>query len=139
MMSGFVSILTDGRHEAVTLSDDFSPTLLEGGIPTEVVSGGTEDVVALAMRLALSQMIAERAGVPLECLWLDEPFPGLDAVRAGNALRLLRNLGAAFPQVVAISHMPETRDAVDHVVELEYDHTAGMTRVVGTPEIAEVA
>lgn len=130
LMSGFVHILTDGRHEAVTLSEDFAPTLIEAGVPTEVVSGGTEDVAALAMRLAISQMIAERAGHPIECLVLDEPFGSLDEVRRGNVLNLIRRLRGIFEQVVVISHVAETRDAVDHVVELEFDEAEACTKVV---------
>lgn len=139
LMSGFVHLLTDGRHEAVTLDEHFAATLHEAGVPTEVVSGGTEDVTALAMRLAISQMIAERAGHPLSLLILDEPFGSLDETRRGNVLTLIRRLRGVFQQVVIISHVAETRDAVDHVIELEFDEGAGMTRVVGAPAALERA
>jgi exonuclease SbcC len=135
LMSGFVATLTDGRHESVTLSEDFTPTLQEAGIPTEIVSGGTEDVAALALRLAISQMIAERAGHPLELLILDEPFGSLDEVRRGNVLSLIRRLSGVFEQVIVISHVAETRDSVDHVIELEHDVAGGMARVVSAPSV----
>jgi exonuclease SbcC len=131
LMSGFVQLLTDGRHEAVSLSEEFEPTLYENGVPVEVVSGGCEDISALAMRLALSQMIAQRAGHPLSLLVLDEPFGSLDAVRRGNVLGLVRRLKSVFPQVIVISHVEETRDAVDHAFEFEHDAAAGCTRLVG--------
>lgn len=137
LMSGFVHLLTDGRHEAVTLSEDFEATLHESGVPVEVVSGGTEDIAALAMRLAISQMISERAGHPLSLLILDEPFGSLDVVRRGNVLNLIQRLRGVFEQVIVISHVEETRDAVDHVIELEYDEAEGMTRVVTAPVTME--
>jgi len=130
LMSGFVHLLTDGRHEAVELSEDFAATLYESGVPVETVSGGTEDIVALAMRLALSQMIAERAGHPLSLLILDEPFGSLDETRRGNVLTLIRQLKTVFRQVLVISHVAETRDAVDHVIEFEFNEGRGMTEVV---------
>lgn len=137
LVSGFVHLLTDGRHEAVTLTEDFTPILHESGVPTEVVSGGTEDITALAMRLAISQMIAERAGHPLSLLILDEPFGSLDETRRGNVLSLIRRLRGVFDQVVVISHVAETRDAVDHVIELEYDEAMGKTFIRDTaPAIA---
>lgn len=137
LVSGFVHLLTDGRHEAVTLTEDFTPILHESGVPTEVVSGGTEDITALAMRLAISQMIAERAGHPLSLLILDEPFGSLDETRRGNVLGLIRRLRGVFDQVVVISHVAETRDAVDHVIELEYDEAMGKTLIRDTaPAIA---
>jgi exonuclease SbcC len=139
LMSGFVHLLTDGRHEAVSLDEEFNATLYESGVPVEVVSGGTEDIAALAMRLALSQMIAERAGHPLSLLILDEPFGSLDETRRGNVLALIRRLSGVFTQVVVISHVAETRDAVDHVVEFEFDEAAGCTRLVSAPLLMEVA
>ncbi len=137
LMSGFVHLLTDGRHEAVTLDEDFNAVLHESGVPVEVISGGCEDIAALAMRLAISQMIAERAGHPLSLLILDEPFGSLSETRRGNVLSLIRRLRGVFEQVVVISHVAETRDAVDHVVEFEFDEKAGCARVVSMPEVEE--
>lgn len=129
LMSGFVHLLTDGRHESVELSEDFEVTLFEGGLPIEVISGGTEDISALAMRLALSQMIAQRAGHPLSLLVLDEPFGSLDETRRGNVVNLLRSLGRIFEQIVVISHVAETKDACDHAIQLEFDEALGASRV----------
>lgn len=130
LMSGFVHLLTDGRHEAVTLTDDFQAVLHESGSQAEVVSGGAEDIAALAMRLAVSQMIAERAGHPLSLLILDEPFGSLDETRRASVLSLIRRLRRTFQQVVVISHVAETRDMVDHAIEMEFDEAAGRSRVV---------
>jgi exonuclease SbcC len=130
LMSGFVHLLTDGRHEAVELNEDFEAVLHESGIAVEVVSGGCEDIAALAMRLSISHMIAERAGHPLSLLWLDEPFGSQDENRRGNILTLLRRLKDVFTQVVVISHIGETRDAADHIIELEHDELEGRSRVV---------
>lgn len=130
LTTGFVSLLTDGRHDGVTITEDFALILSESGVDTEVVSGGTEDVAALAMRLAISQMIAMRAGHPLSLLVLDEPFGSLDAVRRGNVMALIRRLRGIFEQVLLISHIEETRDSADHVIEIEYDEAAGRARVI---------
>lgn len=130
LMGAFVHLLTDGRHEAVTLSEDFEATLHESGVPVEVVSGGTEDIAALAMRLAISQMIAERAGHPLSLLILDEPYGSLDSTRRGNVMTLIRSLKGIFKQVIVISHVDETKEAVDHVIALEFSESEGRTRIV---------
>lgn len=139
LASGFVQILTDGRHESVTLTDDFEMVLQENGVDVEVVSGGTQDIAAIAMRLAVSQMIAERAGHPLSLLILDEPFGSLDETRRGNVLALIRRLGGVFEQVLVISHVAETRDAVDAVIEVDYDEAAGRSTArcsgVGVPAL----
>ena len=129
LMSGFVHLLTDGRHESVELSEDFEVTLFEGGLSIEVISGGTEDIAALAMRLALSQMIAQRAGHPLSLLVLDEPFGSLDEERRANVVNLLRSLGKVFEQIIVISHVAETKDACDHAIQLEFDEALGASRL----------
>lgn len=121
LTSGFVQILTDGRHEGVILSEDFEVTLLEGGIPTEVISGGTEDIVALAQRLSISQMIAQRAGHPLSLLMLDEPFGSLDDVRRGNVLALLDSLKGTFEQTLVSTHVDEVKNSVDSLITCQYD------------------
>ena len=134
LCSGLVSVLTDGRHEAVSLDEDFAMTLYESGVPVEIVSGGTEDVAALAMRIALSQMISQRAGHALELLVLDEVFTALDETRRQNFLALLQRLRKTFRQILLVSHVSETRDQVDHCVELEFDEVAGRTRVIGSTQ-----
>lgn len=128
LVSGFVSVLTDGRYEAATLDENFDCRLYRGGVELEVISGGEEDVVAVAMRLATSQMIAERAGHPLSLLILDEPFGSQDEARRDNMLTLFRRLEGVFPQLLLISHVPEVQHAVDHAVLLEYDEAAGCSR-----------
>ena len=131
LVSGFVSVLTDGRHEAVSVTEEFAVVAYEGGVECPIVSGGTEDVVALAMRLALSQMIVERAGHPLSLLVLDEVFGALDERRRGAVMALLKMLRQTFMQVLVVSHVAETRDLVDHAIELEYSESAGRTYVKG--------
>jgi exonuclease SbcC len=129
LTTGFVSLLTDGRHDVVTITEDFRAELHEAGVALEVISGGTEDIAALALRLAVSRMIAERAGHPLSLLILDEPFGSLDEVRRANVLALIRKLADVFEQVILISHVDETKYASDHVIEVEYDEAAGCSHV----------
>ena len=70
-----------------------------------VISGGEEDIANLALRLAISQMIAERAGQPLSLLMLDEMFGSLDEERRLAVVDLLRSLADRFPQVILITHI----------------------------------
>src|SRR5438552_3731853 len=78
LASGFLGDLTDGRYDELELTEDYTLTILEGGVPKPVISGGEEDIASLVLRLAISQMIAERAGQPLSLLVLDEIFGSLD-------------------------------------------------------------
>src|SRR2546425_22992 len=129
LASGFLADLTDGRYEALDLNDDYLITVLDDGLPKPVLSGGEEDVANLVLRLAISQMIAERAGQPLSLLVLDEIFGSLDESRRQHVVGLLRHLADRFPQVVLITHIEQVREGLDRVIRVDYD-AAGGTSVV---------
>jgi len=103
--------------------------VLDDGLPKPVLSGGEEDVANLVLRLAISQMIAERAGQPLSLLVLDEIFGSLDESRRQHVVSLLRRLGDRFPQVILITHIEQVREGLDRVIRVEYDATQGTSVV----------
>jgi exonuclease SbcC len=127
--SRFLRDLTVGRYTEFELDEDYIPTIVEDGEPQTVLSGGEEDVVSLALRLAISQMIAERAGQPLSLLVLDEIFGSLDEERRNAVVDLLRRLADRFPQVILITHIDTVRDGFDRVLRLTYDVERGVARV----------
>ena len=121
----FLGALTDGRYDEVDLDEDYRLTVLEHGEPAPVISGGEEDLTNLVLRLAVSQMIADRSGQPLSLLVLDEIFGSLDDVRRAHVLELLRALEGRFPQVVLITHIEGVREAVDRVLHVRFDEATG--------------
>lgn len=145
LASGFMSDLTDGRYDEVDLDEDYRVVVLDEGVPKPVISGGEEDVANLVLRLAISQMIAERAGQPLSLLVLDEIFGSLDESRRGHVLALLRRLGDRFPQVILITHIEQVRDGLDRVIRVSYDATTGTsvvrddTATLGPPDASVAA
>jgi exonuclease SbcC len=145
LASGFMSDLTDGRYDEVDLDEDYRVCVLDEGVPKPVISGGEEDVANLVLRLAISQMIAERAGQPLSLLVLDEIFGSLDESRRQHVLALLRRLGDRFPQVILITHIEQVRDGLDRVIRVTYDAAAGAsvvrddTATLGPPDASVAA
>src|SRR6266568_3525299 len=129
LASGFLSDLTDARYDEVDLDEDYRVVVLDEGVPKPVISGGEEDIANLVLRLAISQMIAERAGQPLSLLVLDEIFGSLDESRRQHVLALLRRLGDRFPQVILITHIEQVRDGLDRIIRVSYDATTGTSVV----------
>ncbi len=129
LASGFVRDLTNGRYTELELDEDYVPTLIEGGEARRVISGGEEDIANLALRLAISQMIADRAGQPLSLLVLDEIFGSLDEERRTAVLDLLRGLADRFPQVILITHIETVREGFDRVIRVDVDAERGTARV----------
>ncbi|MBA3340234.1 MAG: SMC family ATPase [Gemmatimonadaceae bacterium] len=117
----FLRQLVDSRTTEMELDEKYNVTVLEDGIAKPVLSGGEEDIANLVLRLAVSQMIAERSGQPFSLLILDEVFGSLDETRRFNVLELLRALGDRFEQVILITHIESVRDGLDKVISVRYD------------------
>ncbi len=129
LASTLVTDLTDGRYTELELDDDYAIRVLEDGIRKPAISGGEEDIANLVLRLAISQMIADRAGQPFSLLVLDEVFGSLDETRRQNVVELLRRLHDRFEQVIVITHIESVREGLDRVVTVRYDEEAGESRV----------
>ena len=103
--------------------------MLDEGEEKPVISGGEEDIANLVLRLAVNQMIAERAGYPLSILILDEVFGSLDVERRDNVVQLLHKLEDRFEQVILITHIETIREGLDHVLRVAYDERTGASTV----------
>jgi exonuclease SbcC len=129
--SSFLGSLTDERYDRLELDDRYDIIILEDGIAKPVISGGEEDLANLVLRLAISQMIADRSGQPFSLLVLDEVFGSLDAARRDNVLDLLHRLDDRFEQVILITHIESIREGVDRVIAVRYDEETGASVVEG--------
>ncbi|HEY4303923.1 MAG TPA: SMC family ATPase [Gemmatimonadaceae bacterium] len=129
--STYIRDLTDGRYTEIDVDEQYNIIMLEDSIPKPVISGGEEDLANLVLRLAISEMIAERAGQPFSLLILDEVFGSLDETRRHNVVDLLRRLQDRFEQVILITHIDTVREGLDRVVAVRYDEESGTSRVDG--------
>lgn len=127
--STYIRELTDGRYSEIDVDEQYNVIVLEDAIPKPVISGGEEDLANLVLRLAISEMIAERAGQPFSLLILDEVFGSLDETRRHNVVDLLRRLQDRFEQVILITHIDTVREGLDRVVAVRYDEETGTSRV----------
>lgn len=124
-----LSLLTNGRYVALELDKNFAPSIIEDGTAKPVISGGEEDVVALALRLALSELIQERQGHPMSLLILDEVFGSLDAERRQAVLDRLTALKGRFDQILVITHLEEVQQIADQTLHLRRDPSTRATAV----------
>ena len=136
--SRFLDDLTDGRYTQLEFDEEYRLQVLEDGLPKPVISGGEEDLCNLVLRLAISQMIAERAGQAFSLLILDEVFGSLDETRRANVVELLRRLNDRFEQVIVITHIEQVREGLDRLLLVRFDETTGCSVVTsGTSMLAE--
>jgi DNA repair protein SbcC/Rad50 len=129
LASAFLTELTDARYDELELDDSYNLTVIEDGVPKPVISGGEQDIANLCLRLAISQMIAERAGQQFSLLVLDEVFGSLDESRRHNVVELLRRLQDRFEQVILITHIEAVREGLDQIISVRYDEESGASLV----------
>ncbi|GBD31413.1 putative DNA double-strand break repair Rad50 ATPase [bacterium HR33] len=136
LASSFLADLTEGRYTELELDEDYNILIVEDGRAKPVLSGGEEDIANLVLRLAISQMVAERAGQPLSLLVLDEVFGSLDERRQDQVLSLLRGLADRFPQVILITHVESVREGLDRILRVSFDPGRGTAVVSEEREFA---
>lgn len=125
----FLSDLTDNRYSMLELNEKYDICLHDDGEIKPVISGGEEDIVNLCIRLAVSQIIAQRSGKALSLLVLDEIFGSLDENRRSNVIQLLRSLTDHFEQVILITHIDDIKHDIDNIINIEFDPETGSSRV----------
>jgi exonuclease SbcC len=132
-VASLLTTMSEGRFSAVRISDEYSITVEDDGRfrPLSELSGGEIDLVALAVRLALAQVVSERhgSGGP-GFLILDECFASQDNQRRQSILAALRNLRDVYSQIFLISHVENIEDAADMVVSVSTDDSRSETEVV---------
>jgi exonuclease SbcC len=109
-VSQIISEITGGRYEQVLLDEDFNLLVrdIDNDYPIERFSGGEQDDIAVALRIALSRYLAELHGVHESTfLIFDEIFGSQDEERRNNLLTALRTQESRFPQILLISHIAE--------------------------------
>ena len=135
--SELLGMITDGRYNDLDIDEDYKATILDDMEKKPVISGGEEDIVNLALRLAISQMIADRAGQSFSLLVLDEVFGSLDDVRRDNVVALLQNLKNRFEQIILITHVESIHDSVDNCVWVAFDEKTKTSRLIDRSEDSE--
>ncbi len=83
----------------------------KGTRPYENFSGGEQFRVNFAIRVALSRMLAQRAGVRLRSLFVDEGFGALDAEGRQRLVQAVKAVQSEFDLILVITHIDELREA----------------------------
>ncbi len=82
-----------------------------GTRPYEQFSGGEAFRINFAIRIALSKLLARRAGAPLPTLIIDEGFGTQDAVGLEKLKEAIISIQDDFKMILVITHVEELRDA----------------------------
>jgi exonuclease SbcC len=93
--------------------------------PYETFSGGESFRVNFALRVALSQLLAERSGTRIRTLVVDEGFGTQDAEGVQNLVEAIQTAQDDFAKILVITHLKDLKEAFPVRIEVEKDPATG--------------
>jgi exonuclease SbcC len=114
------------NYSDLTIDDDYEVTVYgpEGESSMSMVSGGEKIAIALALRLGITQAMANGE---LDTILLDEPTIHLDASRRHELINLLKEM-SALPQMIIVTHEAQLENAADNLIKVEKEN--GISKVI---------
>lgn len=96
----------------------------------EDFSGGERFRIDIALRLALSNLIAQRDGVPLDFLIIDEGFGCLDAAGVASLKEVLGGLQSIYGLLLVVTHLPEVGEMLPRQLVITKDQDSSTIQVL---------
>jgi exonuclease SbcC len=88
----------------IVIRDELGPR------PYEMFSGGESFRVNFALRIALSKLLARRAGTRLRTLFIDEGFGSQDAQGRLRLVEAIQSIQDDFERILVITHIEELKE-----------------------------
>jgi exonuclease SbcC len=96
----------------------------------EMFSGGEAFRVNFAIRLALSEILAQRAGARLQTLVIDEGFGSQDSIGRQRLIEAINTVKADFAKILVITHIESLKDAFPTRIEVEKTRRGSTINIV---------
>lgn len=93
-------------------------------------SGGEAFRVNFAIRLALSEVLAQRKGARLQTLVIDEGFGSQDAQGRQRLIEAINAVRGDFAKILIITHLDELKDVFPTRIEVEKTDKGSTVSVV---------
>jgi len=87
--------------------------------PYETFSGGEQLRIDYAIRFALAELLAQRAGSKVEWLTIDEGLGSQDAEHRALVLESIKSVSNRFKRVLVITHIEDAQAAFDQVIRFD--------------------
>ncbi|MFZ1040459.1 MAG: SMC family ATPase [Anaerolineales bacterium] len=96
----------------------------------EMYSGGEAFRVNFAIRLALSEVLAQRKGARLQTLVIDEGFGSQDVQGRQRLIEAINLVRSDFAKILVITHLDELKDAFPTRIEVEKTDHGSTVQVI---------
>jgi exonuclease SbcC len=123
MTDGRMSLMLTTQREKVTggVAETLDIQIADelGTRAYEMFSGGEAFRINFALRVALSQMLARRAGAQLRTLFIDEGFGTQDEEGRNKLVEAITAIQEDFDLILVITHIDDLRDSFPVHVQIE--------------------
>ncbi len=113
---------------AETLEIEISDSL--GSRRYEMFSGGEAFRINFALRIALSKLLARRAGARLQTLVIDEGFGSQDSEGRDLLVEAIQSVEDDFARILVITHVDELRESFPTTIEVTKTHLGSQITLV---------
>ncbi|MCU0527289.1 MAG: SMC family ATPase [Elainella sp. Prado103] len=91
---------------------------MQGTRPYETYSGGEAFRVNFAIRLALARLLAQRSGLALQLLIIDEGFGTQDDAGCDRLIGAINAIASDFSCILTVTHIPHLKEAFQTRIEV---------------------
>ena len=106
----FIESLRDLKKGGTKETLDIKISDSVGIRPYELFSGGEAFKIDFALRIAISKLLARRAGTSLQTLIIDEGFGSQDEDGLHNIMEALYKIQDSFCKIIIVSHLPSMKE-----------------------------
>jgi len=124
-----VALVTQHKTRSGTIAETLDIVIGDeiGTRHYELYSGGEAFKVNFAIRIALSRLLARRAGARLETLIIDEGFGSQDEPSRERLVRAIKSIQCDFRKILVITHILEVREMFP--VQILVQKESGVSRL----------
>ncbi len=123
------AVYKDKKREDLRETLDIIISDIAGRRDYEMFSGGEAFRINFAIRLALSEVLAQRAGARLQTLVIDEGFGSQDEVGRQRLIQAINLVKEDFEKILIITHIDALKDAFETRIVVEKTDRGSTVRV----------
>ncbi len=126
----FIESLRDLKKGGTKETLDINISDSNGIRPYEMFSGGEAFRIDFALRIAISKLLARRAGTSLQTLIIDEGFGSQDEEGLSRIMDVIYKIQDDFEKVIIVSHLTTMKDQfpVHFIIEKEHQGSKVLIR-----------
>lgn len=106
------------KHQSLIDTLDILIGDAQGTRPYETYSGGEAFRINFAIRLALARLLAQRSGMALQMLIVDEGFGTQDDVGCDRLIAAIQAIADDFTCILTVTHIPRLKEAFQTRIEV---------------------